>query len=130
MHDPATLCLMRTYQDRFRPIELVIWAGNFRAMHGCEPMSLWMTVVEEITEQFVEEGVATLVDLTTAAVKYGLPRIKSDRDALAIRQLSAEERQAAARKADEARQFRERETGQTARKAKKRPEGGLFLGVA
>lgn len=132
-HDVPTQLLIRTFCDRFEPIELVMWAGRFRAERGCEPLTIWATIVDEICRPFVAQGVSTIVDLTTAAVRNGLQRIKQDREALAIRQHTPEDRRRFEQQAQQMKNFNAAETGQKVAKPKKpKPEddGGLFKEVA
>lgn len=142
--DQPTERLIRTFCDRFEVIQLVTWAGNFRAARGCEPLTLWASVIEEICSPFVAQKISTLTDLTTAAVGYGLKRIADDRAAFGDRILTAEDRQLAAERRDAAARQQEQldaiaafgaaELGQKlvlARKAKRNDDNdGLFADVA
>lgn len=85
-HDVPTQLLIRTFAGRFSEGELIAWSVMFRADRNCEPQTLWATIVDEVTRPFVQQGISTLTDLTTAAVKHGLRRIEHDRDAIQLRQ--------------------------------------------
>lgn len=140
--DPATQRLIRTFCDRFEVIQLVTWAGTFREARGCQALTLWATIVEEICDRFVADKISTLTDLTTAAVQHGLKRIADDRAAFGDRIFTAEERQRAAERRGQATRQQEQleaiaafgaaELGQKLPKKKpkrKEAECGLFKEV-
>lgn len=123
VHDVPTELLIRTFADRFSEGELIAWSVMFRAERNCGPLTLWATIVDEVTRPFVQQGISTLTDLTTAAVRHGLRRIEHDRDAVLLRQptpdeirRSADEREKSARMMKE---FQAGQLGQTTVKAKK-----------